>query len=228
MDNLHEFSPEFAIKTLLDKWKTIVWAVLASVVIAFLVLAFLAEDSYVARISFYVGDPSGEAVVDINSLNTAKGLVNDYLVLLNSDRVLDQVVLFIDRPGYSLGKVRGMITAQTIQNTSMFEVKVTTNKATLSADVANFIGYLLPYEAEEIFQKAFLKVIDSAKVPVKADYSKWQVCIVISGLLGFGIAVIGVLIGGFMEQREVSNKEREIIEEGNPKQTDQEETRITV
>lgn len=227
MDNLHEFTPEFAVKTLLEKWKTIVWAVLASVIIAFLVLAFLAEDSYVARISFYVGDPSGEAVVDINSLNTAKGLVNDYLVLLKSDRVLDQVVQFINRPGYSLGKVRGMIDAQTIQNTSMFEVKVTTNKATLSADVANFIGYLLPYEAEEIFQKAFLKVIDSAKVPVNADYSKWQVCIVISGLLGFGIAVIGVLIGSFMEQREVSNIECKTIEEDNPNQTE-EETRITV
>lgn len=227
MDNLHEFTPEFAVKTLLEKWKTIVWAVLASVIIAFLVLAFLAEDSYVARISFYVGDPSGEAVVDINSLNTAKGLVNDYLVLLKSDRVLDQVVQFINRPGYSLGKVRGMIDAQTIQNTSMFEVKVTTNKATLSADVANFIGYLLPYEAEEIFQKAFLKVIDSAKVPVNADYSKWQVCIVISGLLGFGIAVIGVLIGGFMEQQEVSNIECKTIEEDNPNQTE-EETRITV
>ena len=97
-------------------------------------------------------------------LSVALKLVNTYINIIKSDRVLEKVV---EKTGTSIApaNLRRMISAESLNETEMFRVTVTGEDPKLSADIANAIAEVAPAEISQIIQGSSAEIVDHAKVP---------------------------------------------------------------
>ena len=189
------------IEALLDKvWLVGITAILCAV-IAFVGTLFFVTPLYQSSAMFYVNNSSislGEASVSISSgdISASRGLVKSYIVILNTRETLNDV---IDYAGVnrSFGQVKGMISAQAVDNTEIFRVVVTSPDPQEAERIADAIAHILPKRISSIIEGSSAKVVDSAvasSAPSSPNKTK-------NAMIGF---VLGLaLAAGFVILREL-------------------------
>src|SRR5574344_646467 len=127
-------------KVLLNKaWLLIIVAILFAIV-SFVVTKNMIKPEYQATSKLYVfnkSDVGTSGAVSSSDISTSKILVNTYIVVLQSDSVLGQVVdtiseyqgkegfEYLGTEPYTTGQLRQMISAGSINSTESFSVTVT-------------------------------------------------------------------------------------------------------
>lgn len=183
-----------------------IWIVVLCVVLlgtATLIYTKVAVDPlYEARISVYVNNSSqkGSSYVSSSDLAVARVLAETYVNIIQSDRVLDQV---IQKTGINAkaSQLRGLIQAEPVNETEMFQVVVTTPNAQLSADIANTIAEVAPGVIAEIIEGSSAKIIDFAKVPEKPASPNVGKNAVVGALVGLILAAIIVFLEMILDTR---------------------------
>ena len=160
-------------------------------VAVFLGTFFLITPTYKSSAMFYVNNSAlnlGEAALSISTgdINASRGLVQSYLVILNTRESLNAV---IDYAGVNrtFSEVRGMITAEAVDDTEIFRVTVTSEDPQEAEKIASAIAYILPKRISRIIEGTSAKIVDSAVVasaPSGPNYTR-------NALLGF---VLGTLL----------------------------------
>lgn len=120
---------------------------------------------YTASVTLYVNNNVGDSgTVSSSGLAVALQLVNTYVNIIQSDTVLNKV---IDETGLVLtaGSIRGMLSAEVVDETEMFRVQITSPNPVMSADIANALANIAPAEISKIIEGSSAKVIDYAQVP---------------------------------------------------------------
>jgi capsular polysaccharide biosynthesis protein len=114
--------------------------------------------------------------------------------------VLDQV---IQKTGINAkaSQLRGLIDAEPVNETEMFNVVVTTPNAQLSADLANTIAEVAPGVIAEIIEGSSAKIIDFAKVPEKPASPNVGKNAVVGALVGLILAAIIVFLEMLLDTR---------------------------
>ncbi len=176
-----------------------VWIVLlAAVVCCGAVLLYTANfvpPQYRASVTMYVNNKANQDSNNITSgeLSVALKLVDTYINIIKSDRVLDKVVAETGT-GISTEKLKMMISAASLNETEMFEVTVTSREPKLSADLANAIAHIAPAEISQIIQGSSAEIVDYAKAPKTYSSPNYSS----RGTLGFAIGALLAILAIFL------------------------------
>ena len=177
-------------RVLLSKaWLIGLVAVICAVAV-FLGTFFLITPTYKSSAMFYVNNSSlnlGETALSITTgdINASRGLVQSYLVILNTRESLNAVIDYagVDR---TFTEVRSMITAESVDDTEIFRVTVTSDDPKEAEKIASAIAYILPKRISSIIEGTSAKIVDSAVVasaPSGPNYSRNAVLGFVLGLL---------------------------------------------
>jgi capsular polysaccharide biosynthesis protein len=104
-----------------------------------------------------------------------------------------------------------MLTAEAINETEMFAVRVTSPSPQMSADIANAIADIAPAEISEIIEGSSAKVIDYAVVPTSRISPSFTVNTVVGSLIGGVLAAMFFVVCFLMDTRVKSAEDLESI-----------------
>lgn len=182
---------------LLRKVWLIILAAIAGAAIVLTATYFLVTPKYESSAMFYVNNNSisvGEATLSIDSsdITASKSLVNTYIVILNTRETLNDV---IDYAGVNrrYSEVEDMIRAESVDDTEVFQVVVTTEDPEEANVIANAIAYILPKRISSIVEGTSAKVVEAAVVSATPSSPSYTMNTLIGFLLGFVLAV-GVIV----------------------------------
>lgn len=177
------------------KW--IVLCALLGTILAAVYVSFFVKSQYVASISFYVNNSKtatgAEQTVNLNDINAAQKLVDTYIVILQSNRVLNQVIA---QAGLdcSATQLRNMIKMTSVNNTEIMQVNVTTESAEQSTSIARTIASVAPEEILRVVKYGYVESIDEASLATTKKVSKHVPLASAIGLIVGAIAAVGILI----------------------------------
>lgn len=166
----------------------------------------IVKPSYTATVTMYVNNNSGNnSTVSSANLAVALQLVKTYVNIIRSDAVLDKV---ISETGLllSASEIRGMMSAESVNETEMFRLQVTSTDPQMSADIANAVANIAPGEISSIIEGSYAKVVDYAKVPTSPSSPNYVMNTLVGCAAGAVLAVIGIAIATFTDTR-IKNEE---------------------
>ncbi|MBQ4104374.1 MAG: hypothetical protein IJC90_07915 [Clostridia bacterium] len=180
------------LKLVLILWRK-AWAIVLAMVvmggIAFGVTYNFIEPEYQASVKVYVNNTNqNNTTMTQSDVNLQRTLVQTYIVTLKSRTTLNEVIKQADLD-YNYEELSGMISAQAVDNTEVFEVTVVSKDAKEAAEIANTIAEVLPTRISEIIESSSVKILDYAIInnePVSPSYIK---NIAIGALAGAVVAV---------------------------------------
>lgn len=184
-----------------------VWLILLSALVmgvaVYLYTAFFIAPQYITGASFYVNNSvqSGESQkISSSDLATSQRLVLTYVNIIKSDTVLEKV---IDEAGLAMtpAQIRGIMTAESIDDTEMFKVQISHTDPQLAAQIANAIAAVAPAEISNIMVGSTTKVVDLAKVPASPYSPNRAQNAILGALVGAVLAVAYIVIRTLMDVR---------------------------
>lgn len=149
---------------------------------------FFIAPTYTANAKFYVySNPnntvSTDRAINTNEIDASSDIINTYVYLLKSDTVLDKVAQDL---GIASGEsLKNLISANVIENTLIFQVKVTTTDPEQSAKIANSIAKIAPDEIVRLVNAGGASVVDYAKVPTKPVAPNLKKNVIVGAMIGF-------------------------------------------
>ena len=166
-------------------------------VISFVFTFLFITPKYESAALFYVNNNAfslGDASLSISSgdLSTSRGLVDSYIVILNSRESIDEVIKYagVDR---TYLEVKDMIHAASVNGTEIFEIVVTSTDPNEAELIANAIAAILPERIAGIIEGTSARIVDHAVVPSSPSSPSYTVNMIVGFMIGFVLAV-GVIL----------------------------------
>ena len=180
-------------RAIMDRaWLVILVTVLCAAIALGVTFHFIAPE-YEASASFYVNNNSlsvGDASLSLSSgdISAAKDLVESYIVILDSWPTLDQI---IEQANVDLlrNELAEMITAESVNDTEIFRVTITSNDPNEAEKIANAVAVVLPDRNGEIIEGTSARVVETALVPSSPSSPSYPKNTVIGFMLGFLLSV---------------------------------------
>lgn len=158
--------------------------------IAFAGTYFFVTPQYQSSVMFYVNNKHvslGSSTLSLSAadISASRGLVDTYIVILNTRETLVDVS---DYAGvdYSYGQIRGMISAEAVNETEIFKVVVTCADPEAAEKIADAIGYILPNRIKNIMEGTSTEIVDSAVMPTSPSSPSYTR----NTMLGFVIGLV--------------------------------------
>lgn len=129
-------------------------------------------ETFTASGTMYVnnGNPnlSDYQYTNASDLNSAVQLIKTYLVVVQSDKVMDVVTerLIDAHPGITSSAVSSTLSMESVSETGVVAVKSTTTEPRLSADIVNAVMEIAPEEIIRVVGAGNVEILDYATVPV--------------------------------------------------------------
>lgn len=200
-------------------WLLIICAELGFGAMYFYTTRYL-PDTYTASGTMYVnnGNPnlSEYQYTSSNDLNSAVQLINTYLVVVKSEKVMNAVVerLSTSYPNISSKQIAPTLSMASVSQTGVVKVSSRTKDPQMSADIVNAVMEYAPDEIIRVVGAGSVEIIDYSKVPVFPD-SRGEVSKGIYGAI-FGTAIgMFILLLWYLLNRRVSDP-RELTESYTP------------
>ena len=178
----------------LKKW----WAILICLIIgaaaAFGFTYQFVTPMYQASISIYVNNNKSihkKEKLSSADLAAAQQLVNTYMTIAKSNRVLNQIAAKLNGE-YSSSQLSQMIRTAQLDDTETFCIYVLHENPEEAARIANTVAEVAPGVISDLIEGTSARVIDTARVPqsrYSPDYGKMTL---LGGVLGV-FAAVGVL-----------------------------------
>lgn len=178
--------------------------ILITVLIAGMALGyarFFVTPMYSSHVQLYVNndrDSSYQGYYDSSQLTAAAYLAESYMVILKGKPVLNAVLEETGLP-YSTGQLRGMISADTVNDTEIFEVVVTCADPEEAALIANAFSHVLPERIAEVVDGSSVRLVDYAEVSYTRVSPGYKMYALIGAVIGFVLSVAAILIKEFMD-----------------------------
>lgn len=189
-------------KVLLKRaWIIVLCAVILATSVCVYTMNFVTP-KYEASVTMYVNNNTGKNSNNISSsdLAVALRLVSTYVNIIQSNKVLEKVIAETGM-NLSVGQVRGMISAEVVDETEMFRVRVATSNPQVSADIANAIAAVAPGEISEIIEGSSAKVIDYARVPTSRSSPNYVSSAMLGAVAGAVLAAAVIVLCTVLDTR---------------------------
>lgn len=177
---------------------------------------FLLTEKYEASAMFYVNNNSLTAnenpssSISSGDLATSRGLVNSYIVILNTRETLNEV---IDYAGLDLkyAQISGMVSASAVDKTEMFRVTVTSEDPKQAEQIANAIAHVLPGRIGSIIDGSSAEVVDWAVEPTSPSSPNYVRNTLIGFLVGFVLCVAVIVMREMLDTTIRSEDDIELV-----------------
>lgn len=206
---------ELDIKHLLVVLLRRAWIViLAGILLATLLFGyayFFVKPTYASGVKFYVNNTNSMPQTNNSTyyspaqLTAAKYLAETYMVVLQSDPVLEQIQEMTDLP-YSKGQIRNMIASGTVNDTEVFQVVVTCENYQHAAKIAQALTAVLPEAISEVVVGSSVRIVENAVEnpnPVGPNYMRY---LLIGALIGVVLSC-GIIIAIDLADTTIDNEE---------------------
>lgn len=183
-------------------WMIILCAVLAGA-IAFGGTYFLMTPMYKANVSVYVNnnrENPEDGYVSYNDLSTSLRLVNTYINIVTSNRVLEKVSEALNYD-YSAAELAGCLSAEQKNSTEIFLVYVTHSDPEEAARIANAVAQVAPDEIASIIEGSSARIIDYAKVPTQMASPNYTTMTLLGAIVGVLIAIVSITVRQLSDTR---------------------------
>jgi len=209
-------------------WIIIVASVLGAAIF-FTGTYFFVDPEYTATAKLYVYIEKTEGnYISSSDLSVSKQLVDTYLIIVESDPVLETVAEKLNSkyPSLTAKNIETMVYGNSLNETEAFYVSATSTDRQLATDVINTILEVVPNEIIRVVKAGAVELIEPAQLPAEKDYS-WPIVTysIIGFLLGFALSSAYILVCNAMDGTIYGRKE--VISEFNlpilgaiPEQTD--------
>ena len=156
---------------------------------------------YKSSAMFYVNNNdisvgSISASITSSDIVASKSLVDSYIVILKTRNCLEDVIDYAELD-MTYNDIAGMISAESVDDTEIFQVTVTGPNPEENETIANAIAYVLPKKISGIIEGTSAKVVEYAIVAShrsSPSYTKNSV---------IGMAIAFILSAGFVALREI-------------------------
>ena len=156
-------------KILLHRWIIILVVTVLTGAACFGFFHFTTDTSYSATIKMYVNADalSVSSSISVSTLNASSSLVPIYKEIVDTHLVLDKVGKLLNNEGYSgidyyYLTENKMIECSALNNTPVFQIKVTDTDPERAIEIANTIAKVLPTEIANIIDGSSARIVDSA------------------------------------------------------------------
>ena len=157
---------------------------------AWLVTSFLITPLYSASVSMYVSsDPSRENTnsVTTSKLSASAQLVDTYIVVLESNSVLQEVINLLQLP-YEPDVLRSKMQASSINGTEAFSITITVPDPEMAQLIVNTIAEVSPSEIIRVVKVGSVEVIDWATLPTQPSSPSVVRNVLLGVLLGLVVS----------------------------------------
>lgn len=178
------------------------WIIVLSAVLlgaAFLVYTIgFVTPMYQANVSLYVNNnyETQSEAMSSSDLAVALRLVNSYVVIVQSDVVLDKVAEAPELADLNLttDSLKSMVSAQVVEETEIFQITVTSDNPQKSARIANAVAQIAPGVIQEIIGGSAATPLNYAKVPTTRSSPNYVLNALLGVVVGAVLATIAILI----------------------------------
>lgn len=189
------------IKTIAEKIWVIVFATVAAAILSFLVTKFLITPQYVSTATLYVQNTENRQIdVGINmvDLTAAIKLVDTYIVVMESDLVMDEVSQNIGGR-YTGEEIREMFSAASEKETEVLRINVKNEDPVMANRIAEEILRVAPDELIRVVKAGAVEVIDHASHPIVPSSPNMTWNLFLGTLLGLLLSLIAVILAEFLK-----------------------------
>ena len=186
-----------AVSAIMNKMWVVALVSVVCAVCSFVFTFIFITPKYESSAMFYVNNNSlsiGDASLSISSgdLSTSRGLVDSYIVILNSRESINEVIEYagVNR---SYPEVKSMLQAASVNGTEIFKVVVTSTDPNEAELIANAIAAVLPERIAGIIEGTSARIVDHAVVPSSPSSPSYTVNMIVGFMIGFVLAV-GVIL----------------------------------
>lgn len=201
-------------------WRKAAWIAVAAIIcalVSFGVSKYMIAPQYTSAVSLYVNNSTESqnlSAVNINDINASQKLVNTYIVILQDDEVLQQVIdrLTKEYTVSSLEKVlpfseidgervlqtetfrKDILKMSAINNTEVLKIEAETRNPVLSARICTILTEVAPEVLSRVVKAGSVEVIGAAKPESKPSSPNVLLNTMIGFLAGGVISVLAVLL----------------------------------
>lgn len=162
--------------------------------IAFSYAKFFVSPSYSSSVTLYVNNNYVDSPgFSSSQLTAAQDLAKTYMVIMESRNVL-QTVAEQTNLGYTYNHLKGMVSATAVNETEIFEVRVTGGNYQHVTQIANAIADVLPEKITSVVEGSSVRVVDRAVEnpnPVGPNYRSYMM---LGAVAGFGLCLVALLV----------------------------------
>ncbi len=177
---------------------------------------FFVSPEYESVSKLYVFNSTEKATtgqVSSSDISTSKILVNTYIVILESNSVLEQVCdtitehqgqegfEYLGVEEYTPEKIKKMLSASSINNTESFQIVVTATDPYEAKFINDAILYFLPDEIIRVVKAGAVEIIDTATLPTKPSSPSIVKNTALGGLLGFVFICAIIVVFSLLDTR---------------------------
>jgi len=196
-DSEMELSVSDIFSIIMKRVMLIALCIVLGTVSAYTITKHCIDKEYTTSVSMYVAPNNKDVDVyaALSDLNYAQKVVNTYIEILKTNTFLESVAI-TSGLRYSVKDIEESIDIAALNETEIFEVRVTTNDPEESFILANTIAKLAPEKIIEIKNADDVKVVDPAILPTEPSAPN----VLQNTVIGFALGlVLGVILAFLLE-----------------------------
>ena len=166
-------------------------AVVLGALIAGLYTHFFIPDEFTASSRMYMVSASSDTVVNLSDLNLGTSLSNDYVELMKSRPVVEEVIEKLELP-YTYSQVVGMVSLSVVNNTRIVRISVTSRDPQEAMDIANQMARTARTQLPKVMTSPPPTIAEYAVLPQSKSAPSMKKNVMIGALLLL-VLVIAVL-----------------------------------
>lgn len=182
-------------------WLIVISAVLVAAM-AFGYAKMFITPKYSASVRLYTNNifEESKGEVQAGQLTAAAYLAEAYMVILEGKPVLNEVLKTTNlQDKYTVDQLRSMVSADTVNQTEIFQVTITCPDSKEAAVIANAFADVLPKQLPSVVEGSDVRLVDYAvesKAIVSPDYKKLMI---IGALAGALLSLVALLLREFLD-----------------------------
>ncbi|MBR3640833.1 MAG: hypothetical protein IKN53_02245, partial [Oscillibacter sp.] len=136
------------------KWWLILLCVAITTAVTMIYTANFVTPKYTATVSIYVNNIGAEQTINYlsdSNLNAAQRLVQTYIQIAKSDRVMNKVAEVLNNR-YTASQLKAMFSASKVAETEIFQINITMPDPAEAARIANTIADVAPVTISELIE----------------------------------------------------------------------------
>lgn len=170
-------------------------AAVAAAVAGFTLSAFVIPKKYTSEAMMYVensADKKNDTALNINDINAAQKIVNTCQILFTSNHILEQLEETFN--SFTVEELEKMIVIESVNNTEILKIQVTTLDPKTSSDIATRLVELSQVEFLRVIKNGSIEVVSPPTLPEKHTFPSVPIFTVVGFLIGLVLSYAAFLV----------------------------------
>ena len=155
---------------------------------------YLLQPMYTSSTKMYIVNRQEEKGLTLSDLETGKQLTKDYMFLVKSSPVLDQVISEL-KLNITSDALKNLIAVSTPEDTRILEISVTCSEPTLAKDLVDNIARVSSERMVSVMEMDKVNVVEEGNLPVSPTSPNLYKNVSLGGLLGIVFTAAFIILG---------------------------------